>query len=158
MNPGPVLQTFSRLGVDFLLIGGMNFLLRHQPVTTFDIDLWVRDDDANLDRVAAALHELGAEWGDSASTFRPVPADMAWLRRQSVFCLTSKAGAIDIFRSVYGLGDYESCRARSVETTRDGITFRSLSDLDMLACQLALPEGERRLDRVAYLKKLLGHE
>jgi hypothetical protein len=155
-NPGPILEAFRRHGVDFLLIGGMNFLVRHQPVTTFDTDLWVNDNEENLGRVTAALTELGAEWGSSNATFGPVPRDTKWLMRQMVFCLTSKAGAIDIFRSVRGLESYAVCSARAVETTRDGVSFRSLSDRDMLACQLALPEGERRLDRVAYLERILN--
>ena len=155
-NPGPILETFSRHRADFVLIGGVNFLIRHQPVTTFDTDLWIADTEENLVRVVAALVELGAEWGESISTFGPVPRDPAWLKRQSVFCLTSRAGAIDIFRSVLGLESYAACAARAVETTCDGVTFRALSDRDMLACQLALPESERRLDRIAYLERLLA--
>ena len=135
----------------------MNFLLRHQPVTTFDTDLWVRDVPDNLLRVANALADLGAEWGATTDAFRAVPRDAEWLMRQPIFCLTSKAGAINIFRSVRGLESYDACAARAVVTTRDGLSFRSLSDRDMLACQLALPEGERRLDRVAYLERILDH-
>lgn len=86
----------------------------------------------------------------------PIPLDPTWLTRQSIYCLTSSAGAIDIFRHVAGLDDYKACRARSTLCqTSEGIAYRSLSDADMLACQMALPEGERRLDRVAYLEKLL---
>lgn len=155
MNPGPILKTFAAYGVDCLLIGGMNFFLRHRPVSTFDVDFWVNDEDVNLARVNSALTELGAEWGASDDTFAPIPRDPSWLKRQSVFCLTSRAGAIDIFRSVRGLPSYAECRAQSVKIERDGIGFQALSDVDMLACQLALPEGERRLDRVAYLEKIL---
>jgi hypothetical protein len=149
------LEAFNRHGADFLLIGGMNFLLRHQPVTTFDTDLWVRDDGENLLRVANALADLGAEWGATTDSFCAVPRDAEWLTRQPIFCLTSKAGAIDIFRSVQGLESYDVCAARAVATTRSGVSFRSLSDRDMLACQLALPAGERRLDRIAYLERIL---
>jgi hypothetical protein len=156
MNPGPILRTFAAHEVDCLLIGGMNFFLRHRPVSTFDVDFWVRDDGANLARVNAALVELEAEWGASAETFGPVPRDPEWLKRQPVLCLTSRAGAIDIFRSVRGLPSYAECRARSIKVEREGMPFYALSDADMLACQLALPEGERRLDRVAYLQKILS--
>jgi hypothetical protein len=156
MNPGPILATFAKHEVDCLLIGGMNFFLRHRAVTTFDVDFWVNDEDSNLIKVNAALIELRAEWGATAETFAPVPSDPAWLKRQSVLCLTSPAGAIDIFRSVHGLPNYTICRTRGVTVTRDGTIFPALSDADMLACQLALPEGERRLDRIAYLKNILA--
>ena len=45
MNVDRILETFNRHQVACLLIGGMNFLLRHQPVLTFDIDLWISDED-----------------------------------------------------------------------------------------------------------------
>jgi hypothetical protein len=158
MNPDRILGAFDRREVDALLIGGMNFLLRHQPVLTFDVDFWVRDTDGNLARVADALRDLGVEWGRDEKSWALLPEDHTWLRSQTVFCFTSPAGAIDIFREVRGLeGQYEACRQRSHPAkTASGIPYRSLSDEDMLACQLALPEQERRLDRVAFLKKHLG--
>ena len=157
MNADAILESFRRHEVDAILIGGMNFLLRHQPVLTFDVDFWVKDDDENLSRVATALHDLGAEWGKTEETWGPLPGGHDWLRPQSVFCLTTPHGAVDIFRSVEGLdGQYEACKTRSsVERTAGGISFRSLSDQDMLACQLALPENLRRLDRTNYLRNLL---
>jgi hypothetical protein len=38
MNLDRILETFSAQRVDYILIGGVNFLLRHEPVTTYDID------------------------------------------------------------------------------------------------------------------------
>jgi len=157
MNVDAILESFARREVDAILIGGMNFLLRHQPVLTFDIDFWVRDVDENLSRAAAALRDLDAEWGKSEQTWGPLPVSHEWLKMQHVFCLTTKHGAVDIFREVRGLeGQYEACRDRAASSvTAHGIAYLSLSDQDMLACQLALPENERRLDRVVYLKKCL---
>jgi hypothetical protein len=158
MNIDAILESFHRHEVDAILIGGMNFLLRHQPVLTFDVDFWVKDTDENLSRVAAVLCALDAEWGKSEEAWGPPPSGHGWLRTQNVFCLTTPHGAVDIFRSVDGLaGQYEACKARSsVERSEGGISYRSLSDQDMLACQLALPENLRRLDRTNYLKNLLG--
>jgi hypothetical protein len=157
MNVDAILETFARHQVDAILIGGMNFLLRHQPVLTFDVDFWVKDTDENLAKVSAALHDLLAEWGRDDKSWKPVPSGFAWLRTQPVFCLTSAHGAIDIFREVAGLeGRYADCRARCSDCqTSSGIPYASLSNQDMLACQMVLPESERRLDRVAFLKKYL---
>jgi len=156
MNADRILAVFHENGVDCILIGGMNFLLRHQPVLTFDVDFWVRDEPSNLARVHAALRELGAAWGSSEDNWKPLPDDAQWLTKQAVFCLTTNHGAVDIFRSVHGLPDYDACRQRSTERrTEAGTPYQSLSDVDMLACQMALAEGQRRLDRVAYLQKLL---
>jgi len=158
MHVDAILDSFARHEVDAILIGGMNFLLRHEPVLTFDVDFWVSNDEANLARVAKALRALEAKWGKTEGDWGPVSEDPAWLRSQAVFCLTSPHGAIDIFRAVEGLaGQYEACKTRSSEErTPNGAFYRSLSDQDMLACQLALPESLRRLDRTRYLKDLLG--
>lgn len=154
MNVDHILRTFGGCGVEFLLIGGMNFLLRHEPVLTYDIDLWVRDTSANLARCDAALRLLEAEWGDSEQTWRPVAAQPGWLARQSVFCLTSPSGAIDIFRSVTGLPSWDQSNSRAIAgRTATGVEYRGLCDDDMLACQLALPEGERRLTRIDTLRR-----
>jgi hypothetical protein len=157
MQIDKILEAFARREVDALLIGGMNFLLRHQGGMTFDIDFWVRDSEENLVRVIAALGEIGAEWGRDESSWKPIAQDTSWLRHQSVVCLTTRYGAVDIFREVKGLeGQYEACRSRAkVHHTATGIPYRSLADEDMLTCQLSLNESERRLDRIAYLQKLL---
>jgi hypothetical protein len=155
MNVDAILEAFSQNEAEAILIGGMNFLLRHQPVLTFDVDLWVRDSDENLTRVTQSLRNLKAEWGRDDASWGPVQEGFQWLRQQTVFCFTTPYGALDIFREVAGLVDFEDCWARSApKHTSAGIPFRSLSDDDMLACQLVLPEEQRRRDRVAYLQKL----
>ena len=135
----------------------MNFLLRHQPVLTLDVDLWVADSDENLGRVAEALRDVGARWGRDDASWGPAPDGFDWLRRQPVVCMTSRLGAIDIFREVAGLeGQWSACYARSTkERTPTGIPYVSLSNRDMLACQMALPEGERKLDRIRYLEQII---
>ncbi len=160
MNVDAILETIERHRVDAILIGGMNFLLRHQPVLTYDVDFWVRDTEENLSRLVSGLRELEAEWGRDEASWAPIPETTQWLKSQAVFCLTTKYGAVDIFRELRGLeGQYEVCFNRAqLAVTTNGIAYRSLSDRDMLACQLALPEAERRLDRVTYLKKYLEEQ
>jgi hypothetical protein len=157
VNVDGILQSFHRRRVGAILIGGMNFMLRHQPVLTFDVDLWVRDDADNLGKVADALRDISAEWGRDENSWGPIPTGFNWLRAQPVFCLTSPYGPIDIFTEVAGLeGQWAVCRDRCDErTTASGVPYASLSDRDMLACQIALPESERRLDRIRYLEQQL---
>jgi len=157
MNIDHILRTFNTFQVDYLLIGGMNFLLRHEPVLTYDIDFWIHDIRENLDRCHAALVQLDAAWGPSEAAWRPVAEQPGWLTGQSVFCLTSSAGAIDIFRAVTGLGSWEDCRRRAVTAQTAGqVEYRGLCDEDMIACQLALPQGERRQGRIECLQRALA--
>jgi hypothetical protein len=158
MMPGldieEILTVFNRIGVRYLLIGGVNYALRHDYVITVDIDFWVEDTAENLAKINNALRELKAEWGPSEHNWRLVPEDPAWLKRQSAFCLTTPLGPVDIFRSVFGLeNQFEECYARSLlcKTPR-GIRFQSLSDQDMLQCQEVLDSASQKLDRMKTLR------
>ena len=158
MNIDHILQTMNSHQVEYIVIGGINFLLRHKSIVTYDIDLWVNDTPENLKRCEQALTELEAEWGPTDETWTPVAEKRAgWLSVQSVFCMTSPHGAVDVFRSVKGLGTWdESCANSAARSTKGGIPYRGLSDGDMLQCQIALPEGSRHEDRIRILKKALG--
>ena len=39
MNIDKILHALSDADVDYILIGGVNFLLRHEPELTFDVDI-----------------------------------------------------------------------------------------------------------------------
>lgn len=157
MNVDRILSVMQEQGVAFLLIGGMNFLLRHEPVLTFDVDLWIDDQFDNRRACERALGQLDAEWGRTDETWGPVRALPAgWLDAQPVFCLNSPSGAIDIFRVVTGLDDWSTCRSRALaERTAGGVDYWGLCDADMLQCQLALDERHRRTQRVATLERIL---
>ena len=63
MNIDLILSEMNTARVDYLLIGGVNFLLRHNGPLTHDVDVWVNDSDENLVRVISALRSLMQKWG-----------------------------------------------------------------------------------------------
>ena len=152
-----VLKTMNQFQVDYLLLGGMNFMLRHKPMLTYDIDLWIEDSSENRHRCELALVDLNAEWGETTETWGPVSQlPSGWLERQAVFCLTSPHAAVDIMRFVEGMSDWQLSRMNcSPEKTRLGTPYFGLSDNDMLQCQLALIENQRNAERVRYLQNIL---
>ena len=158
MNVDRIFEVLNRHRVDYLVIGGVNFLLRHAPVLTFDVDLWIEDSNVNRRRSEQALAELSAEWGSTEADWRPVSRRAAgWLEGQEVFCLTSPAGPVDIFLSVKGLDSWQSASERAVAGKTDaGVSYRGISDEDMLRCQLALDPAEQRADRIRALQGILG--
>jgi hypothetical protein len=158
MDADRIFDTLNRHNVQYMLIGGLNFMLRHAPVLTYDVDIWIKDTSENRERCEAALSELAAEWGPSDDNWGPVAEKRTgWLGSQGVFCLLSPSGAIDIFRSVRGLGEWDESQRHAVaETTANGVPYQGISDDDMLRCQLALDESQRRQDRVSSLSKILG--
>jgi hypothetical protein len=158
MNIDAMLETLHRHQVRYILIGGVNFLLKHKPVLTFDLDIWIQDSPQNLEKALCALIEMEAEWGESTEKWSRVSNDPKWLLKQPVFCLLTKFGALDLFREVKGLeGRFEECftQAHSHASTPAGTPFIGLSDRHMLECQLALKESDQKKDRIAELQKAI---
>ncbi len=157
MNVDAILATLHEDRVEYLLIGGMNFLLRHAPELTFDVDIWVRDQPANLAALNRALRKLEAAWGPTETAWAPVPEDWRWLQRQACYCLTTSQGALDVFREVLGLeGRFEACRTAGLASaTAAGVPFIGLNDRDMLRCQEALPPDQRKPRRIELLRAVL---
>jgi hypothetical protein len=158
MNVDHILQTLNDHQVRYLLVGGVNFLLRHQPVLTFDVDVWIDPAADNVRRAEQALATLQAEWGPDEQAWGPVHQRAAgWLGAQPVYCLTSPHGAIDVFLRITGLYDWNaSCNQAASEKTAGGVAYLGLSDADMLASQEALDEKDRKPDRIRELKRILG--
>ena len=157
MNPQNIFQTLNRHQVAYLVLGGFNFLVAHKPILTFDIDVWIEDTPDNRANTARALVALGAAWGPTEEQWKPTSEDPAWLLTQTIFCLTSREGAIDVFRDVRGLeGRWQECRTEAVPRLLDEETrFPGLSDQHMLECQLALAASEQKQDRIATLNEAL---
>lgn len=155
MDVEHILRTLNSHGVEYILVGGMNFLLNHTGPLSYELGLFINDTTPNRIELNFALQELGCEWGPGSDHWKAVPGDPQWLERQPVYCLTSPHGAIDIFRAVKGLEDgFDACKARAeLRSMQDGEMYYSLSDEDMLRSQLALPETEIHKDRIETLKK-----
>jgi hypothetical protein len=158
MNIDRILETFNRQGVEHVLLGGMNFLLRHKPVLTFDVDFWINDTQENRARCEKALVELDASWGATDEEWESVKLlEPGWLSRQAMYCTMSPHGAIDIFRTVKGLGSWiESAASAARGKTANGTEYLGLSDKDMLKCQYALEENQRKLDRIRILEETIN--
>lgn len=154
------LRTMQNHSVHFLLIGGMNFLLKYQGELTYDIDLWIEDTPENRAACEEALAELNAEWGKTEQDWGPVAEKpKGWIASQGVFSLLSDAGAIDIFRAVSGLDDWNaSYQDAQPGVTAGGVNYQGLSDRDMLRCQLALESGVQKESRVKRLREELGEK
>lgn len=154
MDVDQIFATFNSRGVRFLLIGGMNFMLRHAPILTYDLDVWIEDVEVNRGACEAALADLDAEWGPSEDTWGSVAKlSSGWLAQQGMVCVSTPHGAVDVFRSVTGLEDWQSCWNRGVdERTSAGTSYRGLSDEDMLLCQTSLEPGLQKSDRIQALR------
>jgi hypothetical protein len=157
MNVDAILACLNSHQVEYLLVGGMNFLLRHKPVLTFDVDVWIHDTPGNRGRCERALASMTAEWGATESEWGPVSnLPEGWLSRQPVFCLVTQHGPLDVFRRLDGVPSWKEALAGGVECrTAAGVVCTGISDADMLRCQEALGDPDRKPDRIAYLRRVL---
>jgi hypothetical protein len=51
MNVDQILRELNGHEVAYILIGGMNFLFRHAPVVTFDVDIWIDEAEQKQQRM-----------------------------------------------------------------------------------------------------------
>lgn len=159
MHLDTVLSQLNESRVEYLLIGGMAFFLRHKPCATFDMDFWINDTKENRMACERALARLDACWGRTDEEWQPVADKSGWLDQQSVYCLTSPHGSIDIFRAVKGLPSWNECRKRAISTVSGaGVSCWVLGDADMLQCQLILDERDQKKDRIRALREVLSKQ
>lgn len=150
-------RVLNQHSVRFILIGGMNYFLRFRPVSTQVIDVWIEPTIDNSLRCETAILGIQAEWGRSDEDWGPTKLKAAgWLQQQSVYCLLTDSGLVDVVRVVAGLESFDECWQRGESCELEDKTFyRSLSASDMIKCQLAIPEPLRKIDRVNHLRSLL---
>ena len=96
----------------------------------------------------------GQIWRESSTTQTP-PRDS---KKQRALDRLHRSGAkLLAGRTVFSASTSGLVEAlqETAARTATGIPYLSLSDRDMLACQMALPYGERRIERIRYLEQRL---
>lgn len=120
-RPRKLLATLKRHDVDFVLIGGLAGIARGSSYPSYDVDIAYARDRENLERLAAALRELGAR-------LRGAPADVPFLldaetiERGSHFTFVTPDGSIDLLSDPDGAPPFgELKRAAGTPAEVEGI-------------------------------------
>ena len=132
LDPARVFATLARHGVDYVTIGAFAVIAHGYVRATVDIDVVVRQDRANLERLAAAFAELNARLrGVDADLLGIDPTAPDTLANGASFTLDTDAGPIGYLNDVPGAGAYDDLRARAIETSAAGTVVRvaGLDDL-----------------------------
>lgn len=125
-----ILVLLRRHSVDFIVVGGVCAVLHGAPVTTFDLDVVPSRRSDNVERLAAALKELGA-WYREKPDMRIAPEPQL-LGGPGHHLLMTPLGPLDVL-GIIGAGDsYEdlSAHARPM-TVAPGVSVLVL-DLETL--------------------------
>lgn len=142
--------------VDFVVIGGIAGIARGSAYMTEDLDIAYARERANLERLAAALAELGAR-------LRNAPADVPFLLDAETpeagahFTFLTDLGSLDILDRPDGSPPYAELRRRAGEPlTVDGTPVAVASLDDLIAMKEAT--GRPRDQVVASELRMLADE
>ena len=102
-----LIEVLERHGVEYLIVGGAAAYAYGASRPTEDIDCVVRRDRANLDRLAAALRELGARlrvagMTDEEARQLPVQIDATTLDMAGMITWMTDAGPFDVLAGLEG--------------------------------------------------------
>lgn len=116
-DPLEILRTLERHRVQYILIGAAAARVAGAPVVTEDIDITPAADRSNLERLAAALRELGARLRNAKDTRgMPFPIDADMLRTTALWTLTTRHGDLDIAFTPSGTRGYDDLHREAART------------------------------------------
>lgn len=128
-----------------VLIGGFAAALHGSPMITGDIDICYARDPDNLERLAAALHALGARLRGAPADV-PFPLDARTLGAGDHFTFATHAGPLDCLGTPAGTDGFTDLHASATDVDLDGLVVRVASVDDLIRMKRA---AGRPQDRIA---------
>lgn len=132
-QPREIFATLNEHEVGYVVIGGLAATLHGSPLPTRDAVICPSQDEANLERLAAALREMGARIrtpdADEGVSFA---CDAVFLRQMKLLNLTTRFGDLDISFEPSGTGGYEDLHQGAITAELRGglvVPLASLEDI-----------------------------
>ena len=119
-----MLSALSAAGADYLVVGAHAVGVHAEPRATGDLDVWVRIDDANADRVLTALRTFGAPLFDLCKVDLLTPG--------TVFQIGLPPARIDLLTQISGV-TFEEAWTRRVAVPIEGLTVPVIGRDDLIA-------------------------
>lgn len=146
-DPFGILRVLDQHGVRYVVIGGMAAGLRGSPVLTGDLDVCYARDDENLERLAAALGELGAKLrGPGVPDDLPFRLDALTLRHGDSFTFSTSLGDFDILATPSGTRGHADLDVGASDfEVGEGLVVRVVSVEDLIRMKRASGREKDRL-------------
>jgi hypothetical protein len=135
--------------VNFVVIGGIAGMALGSSYPSYDLDVAYAHDGDNLERLAAALSELGA-------TLRGAPAGLSFeldaktLAHGANFTFDTRFGALDILAEPVGAPPYAALAAAGADTEIEGVAVRVASLDHLIAMKEATGRAKDKLMATEY--------
>lgn len=139
-----LLKALVKHRVRFVIIGGVAAAALGSAQVTYDLDICYDRARDNLERLAAALQELGA-------TLRGAPDDVPFLldaetiQRGDHFTFNTRAGPLDILGTPAGSRGFEELMANAMEIDFEDLTAYVASVDDLIRMKLAAGRAKDRI-------------
>jgi hypothetical protein len=140
-----LLGRLTEAGVDFVVVGGVAVITQASPRFTKDLDICYAPEQANVQRLGAALVGLGARQRGVEQDLPFVP-DGRTLMHTQMLTLTTPDGAIDVLAGPDGSPGYAALRRNASRVDLDGLTVLVASIEDMIAMKRAAGRPQDLVD------------
>jgi hypothetical protein len=144
-DPLEILRVLDRHGVAFVVIGGVAARVHGSPSVTVDLDVCYDRSRDNLERLAAALVELGARLRGVDEEVRFL-LDARTLAAGSNFTFVTRAGPFDVLGSPAGTSGYQELAVNAERLDLGGLVV-PVADLDdLIRMKLAAGRPKDRIE------------
>jgi hypothetical protein len=118
LDPKRILTALSKHGVQYVLIGALAARLQGFPRATYDADITPAKGRDNLERLAAALRELGARiYTEQVPEGLAFDCSAPMLARADIWSLITEAGRLDLAFRPSGTEGYDDLARHAVAFT-----------------------------------------
>ena len=153
-DPVFILRRLQAHGSRFVLIGGLAAKAHGSPTLTVDIGVCYARDRENLERLVAALGELGAQLRGAPPDL-PFRTDRRTLERGDTFTFTTDHGDLDILGTPAGISGYGELDANAEDVELDEelvVRLASLDDLIRMKRAAGRPKDRVELEILGALR------
>jgi hypothetical protein len=155
LDPERLIQTLSRHGVAYVLIGALAARLQGFPRLTADADITPARNPENLEKLAAALRELDARvYTESIPEGLPFDCRAATLDRADMWNLVTDAGRLDIAFTPSGTRGFEDLQSGAIRFEVFGVEILASDLPDIIRSKEAADRPQDRQD-VIVLREIL---